>query len=100
MIVVELYIEGKVTEAKFPDTRQGSNASIKFVQIIAEQRKRHPFFYKQKLIEALKGKIGDYPAYSRSEVKERLQQELQSAINDRKELLEMCDCLDTPPPVH
>ena|SRR6185295_4301277 len=98
MIIIKYLVPEKGWfEKQFKSTGKGQNQSVKFLQDLHSERKKHPWYYELKNIEAIKAKLDDRNLGRRTKKRFELETQLRIKENDRNELLELLGITGPPP---
>jgi hypothetical protein len=96
MIHIKYTVEGETKEVQFPNNRKGNSDSVKFLQKLADEQKKHAWYFRLAKIEDIEAKLKDYRLGRKTKKRFNLEVELKFQKQERKEHLEICEV--TAPP--
>ncbi len=88
MISVTYSIDGITKTETFSRTKAGQSKSIRFIQQLHDERKKHGWYFNLEKIKRLRGKLDDRKLGQRTKKRYGLESELLKAERERNEFLQ------------
>lgn len=100
MLNVQYTVEEVTKCESFPCSRNGESKALKFIEKLYAERKQHAYYYHLAKIKAIETKLESHKIGRKSKERYRLESELFRLSTERKELLEILDIHNPPPPIN